>query len=99
MADQTRKMSPPKKPVERKPRGLLELGGTPARMIAMYLGNRAKRKAFEEETVEYEKKKKAYDAAMRQLNENQKQKRASQREAVNKMAKERLANKNVYYAK
>ena len=93
MADQTRKMSTPKKPVERKPRSLLELGGTPARMIAMYLGNRARRKSFEEETVEYEKKKRAYDAAMEQL-KSQKKKPAPKKKPVPNKKKV-----NVYYQK
>ena len=69
---QTRKMSPPKKPTKRPRESLLELGGTPIRMTLMYLRNRAKRKQFEEDTVVYEKKKKAYDAAMKQLSAEKK---------------------------
>jgi hypothetical protein len=66
MQQQTRKMQAPQKPKDRR-RSLLSAGGTPIRMIAMYVANSDARKEFKKETAEYEKKKAAYDAAMKQL--------------------------------
>ena len=59
-------MQAPQKPKDRR-RSLLSLGGTPLRMMAVYLGNADARKEFKKETAEYEKKKAAYDAAMKQI--------------------------------
>ena len=66
MTQQTRKMQAPQKPKDRR-RSLLSLGGTPLRMMAVYLGNADARKEFKKETEEYEKKKAAYNAALKQM--------------------------------
>jgi hypothetical protein len=75
MSEQSRKMTPPKKPEDkRKPLGTL--GPTPLRMITTYMLNSSARKKFREETKEYEEKKASYDEAIRRMNTKQKQGKA-----------------------
>jgi len=75
MADQTRKMSPPKKPVDQR-QPITTLGPTPLRMITTYMLNSSARKQFRKDTQEYEQKKAAFEEAMDRLNTQQKQKKA-----------------------
>ena len=75
MSDQTRKMTPPKKPVDQR-RPIGTLGPTPLRMITTYMLNSGARKQFKKDTKEYEQKKAAYDEAIERMNTKQKQKKA-----------------------
>ena len=81
MADQTRKMTPPKKPVDKR-RPITALGPTPLRMITTYMLNSDARKQFKKDTQEYEQKKAAFDEAMERLNTQQQQKQEKAKTAT-----------------